>query len=124
MIDTNIVIAYLKQEPAVERKFAQSPHVYLAEIVRGELYYGAYNSGRVERNIQAISSLARANTVLFCNEQTALTYGRLKNSLRVKGRPIPDNDLWIAALAGQHHLTLATRDAHFDAVDGLAVEHW
>ncbi len=68
MIDTNIVIAYLKQEPAVERKFAQSPHVYLAEIVLGELYYGAYNSGRVERNIQAISSLARANTVLFCNE--------------------------------------------------------
>ncbi len=58
LIDTNTVIAYLKPEPAVQQKFAQSSRIYLAEIVLGELYYGAYNSGRAAQNIQAIDNLA------------------------------------------------------------------
>ncbi|HEY4572503.1 MAG TPA: PIN domain-containing protein [Thermoanaerobaculia bacterium] len=41
-----------------------------------------------------------------------------------KGRPIPENDIWIAASARQHGLTLATRDGHFDDVDGLITETW
>ncbi len=124
LIDTNTVIAYLKPEPVVVQKFAQSSQVYLAEIVLGELYYGAYNSGRAAQNIQVIDNLARTNTLLFSDADTALVYGKIKHDLRAKGRPIPDNDIWIAALAVQHNLTLATRDAHFQAVDGLTAEYW
>jgi len=54
----------------------------------------------------------------------ALIYGRVKNELHRKGTPIPENDVWIAALALQHGLAVATRDRHFDAVDGLCVEAW
>ncbi|MBN1284239.1 MAG: PIN domain-containing protein [Anaerolineae bacterium] len=50
--------------------------------------------------------------------------GEIKNELQAKGRPIPENDIWIAAIAKQHDLTLATRDAHFGAVDGLQTETW
>jgi len=40
------------------------------------------------------------------------------------GRPIPDNDLWIAAVALQHRLILVTRDGHFSNINGLIVEFW
>jgi tRNA(fMet)-specific endonuclease VapC len=42
----------------------------------------------------------------------------------VKGKPIPENDIWIAAIAEQHQLTLVTRDSHFQHVDGLVIEQW
>jgi tRNA(fMet)-specific endonuclease VapC len=45
-------------------------------------------------------------------------------SLSPRRAPIPENDLWIAALARQHALTLVTRDAHFTGVRGLVVERW
>jgi tRNA(fMet)-specific endonuclease VapC len=48
----------------------------------------------------------------------------LNQELRVKGQPIPENDIWVAAIALQHRLTLVTRDEHFKQVDGLAVETW
>jgi len=47
----------------------------------------------------------------------------IKASLRRKGKPIPENDIWIAALALQHDLIVATRDAHFNEVDSLLTEH-
>ncbi len=56
--------------------------------------------------------------------QTARRYGQVKDSLRQKGRPLPENDLWIAALAEQHSLVLVSRDAHFAEVEGLECESW
>ncbi len=50
---------------------------------------------------------------------TAEVYARLRLDLKQKGKPIPENDLWIAALCVEHHVPLAASDAHFDAVDGL-----
>ncbi|MEM9558170.1 MAG: PIN domain-containing protein [Acidobacteriota bacterium] len=55
---------------------------------------------------------------------TAARYGQLKADLREKGRMIPENDLWIAASALRHEMTLVTRDRHFDAIDALAIETW
>jgi tRNA(fMet)-specific endonuclease VapC len=51
-------------------------------------------------------------------------YGRIAQQLRRKGRPIPQNDIWIAATALQYDLTLVTRDEHFKQVEGLALETW
>jgi tRNA(fMet)-specific endonuclease VapC len=62
--------------------------------------------------------------LLLCDEQTARQYGRISQQLRKKGRPIPQNDMWIAALALQHGLTLVTRDAHFSHIDGLLLQDW
>ena len=55
---------------------------------------------------------------------TARIYGRVKNALRQSGKPIPENDIWIAAVALQHDLTLITQDAHFEHVLGLATKAW
>ena len=51
-------------------------------------------------------------------------YGKVKNGLRKKGRPIPENDIWIAAIAFQHDLTLVSRDEHFKEVENLKLEKW
>lgn len=61
-------------------------------------------------------------TIVPCDQATAEKYGRIRHALKVNGRPIPDNDIWIAALAIQHSLTLVTRDAHFQEVESLSLQ--
>ncbi|TDA70360.1 MAG: type II toxin-antitoxin system VapC family toxin [Clostridia bacterium] len=55
---------------------------------------------------------------------TAYYYGQVKAQLKVKGHPIPENDIWIAAAALQHGLTLVSRDTHFKPIEGLSLEAW
>jgi tRNA(fMet)-specific endonuclease VapC len=124
LLDTNIVIAILANDSAVHQRLAQATDVFVPSIVLGELYYGARKSSRVESNIETVDQFAAANRVLVCDSTTAQQYGQVKNLLREKGRPIPENDIWIAATAKQHDLTLVSRDAHFDEVDGLSLESW
>jgi len=90
----------------------------------GELYYGAYKSGRVAANLARVEEFIVMTNVLGCDTATAKYYGQIRNSLRSRGRPIPENDIWIAAVAMQHQLTLVSRDIHFQYVDGLLLERW
>jgi len=53
-----------------------------------------------------------------------MRYGEIKSKLHRAGRPLPENDIWIAAIALQHDLTLATRDGHFAAIEGLRTILW
>jgi tRNA(fMet)-specific endonuclease VapC len=55
---------------------------------------------------------------------TARSYGKIKNQLKVKGSPIPENDIWIAALADQYQLLLITRDKHFNNIEAISIETW
>ncbi|MBI3328834.1 MAG: type II toxin-antitoxin system VapC family toxin [Nitrospinae bacterium] len=124
LLDTNIVIAIFAKDAGVQQHLAEEIAVFVPSIVLGELYYGAYKSARVAANIARISEFAASNTVLVCGIATAQQYGQIKNGLRTKGRPIPENDIWIAAIAKQHQLTLVSRDAHFNDIEGLSVEAW
>jgi tRNA(fMet)-specific endonuclease VapC len=69
-------------------------------------------------------AVAANNPILVSDATTARIYGSVKNALRIKGQPIPENDMWIAALAIQHDLTLLTRDAHFDRIENARIEQW
>jgi tRNA(fMet)-specific endonuclease VapC len=124
LLDTNIVIALFAQEALVQQRLANVTETFIPSIVIGELYYGAYKSARVSANVSRIDQFVANNTVLECNTVTAKEYGQIKNGLRAKGRPIPENDIWIAALATQYRLTLVTRDGHFGEVDRLVIETW
>lgn len=123
LLDTNIAVAYLNAEDAIRKRLAGIT-AYLPSIVLGELYFGALKSTRVQDNLTEIARFVSLNTVLGCDAGSALEYGQIKNQLRVKGRPLPENDMWIAAIARQYGLTLATRDEHFKQVDGLSIETW
>jgi len=63
-------------------------------------------------------------TVLGCDSGTAGFYGAIKNNLLKKGKPIPENDIWIASVALQFGLFLVSRDIHFQNIDGLTLEKW
>ena len=102
----------------------QAPEVFVPAIVFGELFFGAAKSSRPRENRVRLEEFAAGRTILPCDLRVAREYGRLKQDLRAKGKPIPENDIWIAALASSHQLVLATRDRHFREVDGLAIAVW
>jgi len=122
LVDTNVVIALFAGEPAIVESVQKQAAVFLCAPVLGELRYGAEASARVESNLARLDEFAKALIVLPCDTKTAAAYGRVKFDLRKKGRPIPENDVWIAAVARQHGLTLLTRDGHFREIEGLEVE--
>ncbi|MBI4507204.1 MAG: type II toxin-antitoxin system VapC family toxin [Chloroflexi bacterium] len=124
LLDTNIVAALFAGESSVLDRLAQADTVFLPSIVVGEIYFGAYRSGRVDKNLAHIDELVMASSVLACDTETAREYGLVKSALRSKGRPIPENDIWIAAVARQHGLALATRDSHFREIDDLDADLW
>ena len=124
LLDTNIVIALFANEPAVTALLKDAEEIFVSSIVMGELYYGARKSNRVQENIARLDEFAANNVVLSCDHETARQYGQLKDKLRRKGRPIPENDIWVAATTLQYNLTLITRDAHFSEVESLKIEMW
>jgi tRNA(fMet)-specific endonuclease VapC len=124
LLDTTIAIPFVRLDPVILHRVAQVDRVWLCSIVLGELYRGALNSGRVADNIRRLERVAAQNEILPCDAATAREYGHVKQALLRKGRPIPENDIWIAAIARQHGLTLATRDSDFTHVDDLAFETW
>jgi tRNA(fMet)-specific endonuclease VapC len=124
LLDTNIVIALFASEDAVSKHAAVSTDIYVPAVVLGELYYGAHKSSRPDTNVQRVTDFASASAVLTCDATTAWHYGGIKDALRRKGRPIPENDIWIAAVASQHGLTVVSRDEHFALVDGLVIVDW
>ena len=124
LLDTNILIALLGEEPAVAQHVQDAEAVYVPAIAIGELYYGARKSVRATENVERVAALAAASAVLACDAATAAAYGDLKATLCARGTPIPENDLWIAALARQHQLTLVSRDAHFSGIPGLDIVTW
>lgn len=123
LLDTNVIIALFLGEKGVSERFAEA-EVLVPSIALGELYYGARKSAHPAENLARVQQFAMATQVLSSDAATAWIYGELRDLLRLKGRPIPENDLWIAAVAIQHGLTLATRDEHFNDVDDLRREIW
>lgn len=124
LLDTNIIIALFASESSILSNLAKADEVFIPSIALGELYYGTRKSGRFQKNLERIEEFAANNTLVECDANTARQYGDVKNRLRIKGRPLPENDVWIAALALQHDWTLVTRDAHFQEVESLQTIAW
>jgi tRNA(fMet)-specific endonuclease VapC len=124
LLDTNIVKALFANDSNVLLKLSVTSQIFIPSIVLGELYYGANKSAHGKTNLMHIDSFALKNAVLVCDTDTAKQYGHIKNHLRSKGTPIPENDIWIAALSKQHHLTLVSRDQHFRSIKEIRVEQW
>lgn len=124
LLDTKIVIALLEGDEAVLSNLDQAPEVFVSAVVLGELFFGAARSGRPVENTAKVERFAAGRFILSCDLHVAREYGRLRDSLRAKGRPLPENDVWIAATATFHQLVLVTRDRHFRDVDGLDTAAW
>ena len=119
ILDTNAVIAFLRNDKKIVEKIKEKAEVYIPVTVVGELYFGAFKSRKREENLKKISNLLNDMIVLENNVQTARIYGEIKKILKDKGKPIPENDIWIAAIAKQYDLLLITTDIHFNEIEDL-----
>jgi len=122
LLDTNIVIGLFQAEEAIINRLKQINHIFVPSIVIGELYFGAYNSGKPKENVNRVSEFSLKSAILCSDQHTAKIYGEIKAKLKSLGKPIPENDIWIAAIAKQYDLTLISRDIHFQNVSGLLCE--
>jgi tRNA(fMet)-specific endonuclease VapC len=95
LLDTNIIVALFADDAAVKSNLTQADEVFISSIAIGELCFGARKSVRVKENLERIDEFIADSVVLGCDIETARRYGEIKNALRMKGRPIPENDIWI-----------------------------
>jgi tRNA(fMet)-specific endonuclease VapC len=124
ILDTNALSALADGDLTLEPILREASGVAVPVIVMGEYRYGIRQSRHRLRYEQWLAEAALSYRVLAVDEGTAEQYAELRQELKVSGRPIPSNDLWIAALVRQHRLPLLSRDQHFDFVPGLKRIGW
>jgi len=125
LLDTTIVVDHLRSPNfPLETFLREGGTAYLPLTVLGELFAGAYRVSRREHALQQIRLLLTVAVLLPPDDATAQTYGEIHGELAKAGTPIPQNDVWIAALAREHRLPLVTRDAHFALISNLTVLDW
>ncbi len=124
IVDTNALSAAADDDPAVIVILARAEQMAIPVIVLGEFRYGIAQSRHLAAYENWLGSLLRDCAVLDINEPTTQHYAEITLELKRKGKPIPTNDLWIAALCRQHSLPLLSRDRHFDQVAGLKRIGW
>jgi len=128
MLDTNICIYIVKHRPpGVKARFERfKPGQLVISIVTfGELWYGAQKSSEAARAAALLGSFVRDIPVEPLDAAAGRAYGEIRARLEKQGRPIGNNDLWIAAHALALGVTLATNnEREFKRVPGLSVENW
>jgi tRNA(fMet)-specific endonuclease VapC len=124
LLDTNIIIDLLKGQQSIADEINKSKQVYTPVFALGELYLGAENSNRKKYHINQITDFLKIAPVLNTSDNTAIIYGNIKSFLKRKGTPIPENDIWIAALAMEHKLPIVTRDNHFKNLPDIKMIVW
>lgn len=124
ILDTNALSAVADDEPAAVRLFSQAASIELPAIVLGEYRFGIAQSRRRKEYEKWLAELIAAVRVLSVDQETAAHYAQVRSELKKAGKPIPSNDLWIAALCRQHRLPLMSQDAHFDAVASVNRIGW
>lgn len=119
IIDANVVIDYLRGKNNLLSQLMDEEVVSISVIVIGELIFGAENSIQIKKHLSQVEELLSKVNIIGIDYETAMIYGKTRADLRKKGTPIPENDIWIAAIAMQHNLTLITNDKHFANINLL-----
>jgi len=123
LIDTNIYSYALKGDDGVVEVLKKSEQIGISVISIGELLSGFKGGGREQKNREELGIFIDSPRVVVhsVDEDTSEFYAEILNNLREIGRPVPTNDIWIAAVAFQNGLKLFTKDEHFKAIAGLSL---
>jgi tRNA(fMet)-specific endonuclease VapC len=124
LLDTNIIVALLEGDDTVLSHLDLAAEVFVPAVALGELFFGAAKSGRPSENTARVERFASGRAIVSPDLDVAREYGRLKQYLKKKGRPLPENDIWIAAAARCNGMVLVTRDRHFQEVEELVTVDW
>jgi len=124
ILDTNALSAFADEDPTILTVLAKAEQLAIPVIVLGEYRYGIAQSRNRAGYATWLNNLLSDCMVLDVNEETTLHYADIHLELKQAGRPIPTNDIWVAALCRQHKLSLLSRDRHFDSVSGNRRLEW
>jgi len=122
-LDTNAYRALDDGNPRLADHIKAIAQIGLPIPVLGELYHGVFLGNKYEKNLSNLNRflLLPRLEVLHIDEPTAKLFGEIATELRRVGRPMQQNDIWIAALCKQHGYRLATNDVGFENVLGLEI---
>jgi len=123
LIDTNIYSYALKGDDEVVEVLKKTEQIGISVISIGELLSGFKGGGKEQKNREELEIFLDSPRVVVysLDEDTSEFYAEILNNLREIGKPVPTNDIWIAAVAFQNGLKLFTKDNHFKAIAGLSL---
>ena len=124
ILDTNALSAAADDDRGILRILGRAKEIALPVIVLGEYRYGIAQSRKRNEYATWLKGLIGDCTVLDVNDETTEHYAAISLALKRLGKPVPTNDLWIAALCQQHSLPILSRDPHFDFVAGINRIEW
>lgn len=124
LLDTNSYSFFIAGEDKVFREIERAEIIYFSSIVMGELHAGFVRGRSLKENERVLKNFLNEPkiTVIGISPKTAKIYGEIVVDLTNKGKPIPTNDIWIAAQCLEIRAKLITFDSHFEAIRGLKVE--
>jgi tRNA(fMet)-specific endonuclease VapC len=120
LLDTSIII-HAFRDNIIAAKLDVFSEIYVPSIAVGELYYGAYKSANPQKHLDQLKHFMGNCIILSIDMITADIYGSIKTTLKNKGKPIPENDIWIASVATQFKLPLLTTDNHFKEIENIVL---
>ncbi len=128
LIDTDILIYWLKGKyPQIKEKIAgiEVDRLFISSITVAELYYGVYNSTRVNDNLKLTNELISEMNILNCDPKSGEQFGKIKADMKNRGQMLNDSDLFIAATAISNNLVLVTNnEKHFQRIENLSIQNW
>lgn len=122
LLDTNAYTQLEHGHEGVATLIDGATEIFISTVMLGELLHGFRHGSRNAQNLAKLERFLSAPrvSVIDVSQTTADRYGRITTALRRKGRPIPTNDIWIAAHALETGADLISFDGHFEHIDGLA----
>lgn len=124
LIDTNIIVDIFNGNKSFADKVHENKKAYVPAIVLGELYVGINRVSSPGKHLEKLQNFLTLCDIINVDEDTARIYGNISAKLLKKGKPIPTNDIWIAAVAIQNDFTLITGDKHFKEIESLKTRSW
>jgi len=127
LIDTNICVYLLNGDVALKSRVAKIglSSIAVSNSILAELYFGAYNSGKIAQNLQRIELFKKDLRILSDSEESAVFFGKIKANLKSEGNIIEDFDILIASIAIANNCILVTNnDRHFSRIERLQIEKW
>jgi len=121
MVDTCMYSDAMRGDTQACDMLRSAESILLCPIVLGELHAGFLRGKHCDQNEATLLEFMRSPRVkaVVLSPDTSIFFARILTDMRRLGRPIPSNDLWIAASAMENGAAVATYDKHFQSVPGL-----
>lgn len=124
LLDTSAYSSFMRGHELIKKRIQESEDIYINPVIIGELKAGFIKGSKKEINLRELEEFIGSPrvSIITIDEDTSERYAVILNTLWETGKPIPTNDIWIAASAMQYGLHLITTDAHFNYVTQIIVE--